>query len=233
MHMLASIEKQIEVQDMITVIFDGDHPQHLMSEVQAKLNEMPGLNMVVLAPSKKKRSDVGYSARNNYRNRGGDFVLFADDDNYYMPDAFSTVRSTVQGDHNALYVFQVNFTTGHAPVPNVWSNANTIVANIDTGGGVTPTKYARYGEWKSEVDPDLGYGCCGDHHFYDQISSYVPRTYFIAKVIYMHTGQHIEERRARKDAKVTVDSQPASDLGRASSSKQETSSRDKLMGNLS
>lgn len=186
--LLDSIEHQLEVQDMVTVVFDGEDPHHMMKKVQNKLDEMPGFNVAKLAHGKKAFGDIsGDSVRNMYQSRGGDFVLYADDDNFYEPDAFLVIRSTVQHDLDALYIFQVNITGGPV-VPDVWNNANTVMANIDTGSGVVPTKYARHAVWENYPHPDFGYMCCGDHHFYNQLSNYVPRTYFIAKIIYVHTG---------------------------------------------
>lgn len=187
--LLDSIKEQIEYQDMITVVFDGDYPHHVMENVQRKVKEMPGNNIVELAPHKRAPGDIGYSARNEHKSRGADFVLFADDDNFYEPHAFSIIRRTVRHDLDALYIFQVNRTDG-PPIPDVWKNANTVVGNIDTGCGITPTKYAQHAIWVGIKYPHLDFVCCGDYYFYNAISSFVPRTYFIAETIYVHTGPH-------------------------------------------
>ena len=36
--------------------------------------------------------DFGNTHRNNHKSKAGDFVMFADDDNYYTADALATVR---------------------------------------------------------------------------------------------------------------------------------------------
>ena len=54
--------------------------------------------------------DSGNTPRNKHRHAAGDFVLFADDDNHYTPDALSTVRRVVQHDREALYIFQMKLT---------------------------------------------------------------------------------------------------------------------------
>lgn len=191
--LLDSISDQIQDQDMITVVFDGDYPHHILNEVQSRLNEMPGHNIVELAPRKTSSGDIGYSARNEHKSRGGDFVLFADDDNYYLPNALSKIRGIVQHDLDALFFFQANITNG-SPIPDVWNNANPVIGNIDSGCGVTPTKYAQHAVWAGIKHPLLGVVCCGDHQFYNEVSNLVPRTYFIAKLIYVHTGSHHTQR---------------------------------------
>lgn len=186
--LLDSIEPQLEIQDMVTVVLDGDDQRHMLKKVQNKLDGMPGFNVAKIAHGQKAYGDIsGDSVRNKYQSRGADFVLYADDDNYYNSDAFSAIRSTVQHDLDALYIFQVNI-TGLFTVPDVWNNPNTVMGNLDTGSGVVPTKYAHHAVWKNYPHPLFGYMCCGDHHFFNHLSNYVPRTYFIAKVIYIHTG---------------------------------------------
>ena len=46
--------------------------------------------------------DTGNNLRSKHRSRAGDFVMFADDDNEYAPDALSTVRTVVHHDSDAL-----------------------------------------------------------------------------------------------------------------------------------
>ena len=46
--------------------------------------------------------DMGNNLRSKHRSRAGDFVMFADDDNLYAPDALSTIRTVVHHDADAL-----------------------------------------------------------------------------------------------------------------------------------
>ena len=83
-------------------------------------------------------NDYGASIKSKYKHNVGDFILFADDDNWYEPDALDTVRTVVQHDLDALYVFQYRHTAvapnlpGHF-IPDLERNGEVEVGNIDTG----------------------------------------------------------------------------------------------------
>ena len=60
----------------------------------------------------KKYGDSGNSLRNKHMSRKGEFVMFADDDNWFVSDALDTVRAHVYHDRDALFVFQLEKTDG-------------------------------------------------------------------------------------------------------------------------
>lgn len=95
-----------------------------------------GFNRAVMEGT--NANDYGASIKSKYKHNVGDFIMFADDDNWYEPDALDTVRTVVQHDLDALYVFQYRHTTvapdlpGHF-IPDLERNGEVEVGNIDTG----------------------------------------------------------------------------------------------------
>jgi hypothetical protein len=92
-----------------------------------------GNNEVIMEQSGGKAM-YGDSIRSRYRSKAGDFVMFADDDNYYKPDALQTVRSVVQHDFDALYVFQMWDMGYKRLIPDLDQYGGLPVpGNVDTG----------------------------------------------------------------------------------------------------
>ena len=75
-------------------------------------------------------NDMGNTHRNSHRSKAGDFVMFADDDNYYTPDALATVRSAVHHDPDGLYIFQMD--NGGGRIPSLVSG-EIESGNVDSG----------------------------------------------------------------------------------------------------
>ena len=80
-------------------------------------------------------NDWGATIKNNHGSRKpGDFILFADDDNWYQPDALQTVRTVVQHDYDALYIFQmVKHMQPERFIPDLENNGEVELGNVDTG----------------------------------------------------------------------------------------------------
>ena len=80
-------------------------------------------------------NDWGATIKSNHGSRKpGDFILFADDDNWYQPDALQTVRTVVQHDFNALYIFQMAVHMQPEKfIPDLENNGEVEVGNVDTG----------------------------------------------------------------------------------------------------
>ena len=74
----------------------------------------------------------GNTPRNRYRQKAGDFVMFADDDNYYTADALQTIRTVIQHDRHALYVFQMQY-DANTIIPRP-ENGEVEYGNVDSGG---------------------------------------------------------------------------------------------------
>lgn len=78
-------------------------------------------------------NDSGNSLRSKHRSNTGDYVLFADDDNWYEPDALQVVRTVVQHDSNALYIFQIRHLDNGFIQPDLENNGEVEYSNVDTG----------------------------------------------------------------------------------------------------
>lgn len=82
-----------------------------------------------MEPMENKNS--GNTPRNRYRDKAGDFVMFADDDNFYTTDALQTIRGVIQHDRHALYIFQAKFDEDLIiPRPG---NGEVQYGNVDSG----------------------------------------------------------------------------------------------------
>lgn len=112
----------------------------------------------------------GHGIRNKYHELPGDFIMHADDDDIYLPGAFSIIRQAVSQDLNALYIFQIvagnEIITGY-PIQK---------SNISTQSGAIPSRYNSQSTW------EYYYG--GDFAFYKKLSKIVPRVIYVDHVIY-------------------------------------------------
>ena len=83
----------------------------------------------------------GNPLRNKYRTQKisahgrGDFVLFADDDNWYTNGALQRIRETVQHDLDALYIFQIEHAANHKKLPNL-DFISEIVVSLTSPSGI-------------------------------------------------------------------------------------------------
>ena len=103
----------------------------------------------------------------------GDFWLFADDDNVYLPGFAQTVKDVVSGDFSSPYFFR-----GHIIEKNelIWREPEVYLTNIDTGCGVIPASLLSSSSW--------GTGEGGDFIYYDGILKSVSRYYMVDSVIF-------------------------------------------------
>lgn len=77
-------------------------------------------------------NDFGNTHRNAHRSKAGDFVMFADDDNWYTPDALASVRTAVQHDPDGLYIFQLIKEDSGELIPSP-RNGEVEERNVDSG----------------------------------------------------------------------------------------------------
>ncbi|CAK0732654.1 hypothetical protein CVIRNUC_000161 [Coccomyxa viridis] len=179
--MIRSLESQLSSEDHLTIGFDGQDKEGIFEEVQHMLRTMPGNNEAIM---EQKYGDMGNSIRDKHKKEKGDFVMFADDDNWYVPDALSTVRAVVSNDWDALYVFQLQMAESPGSrIPNIHQGGEVEYGNVDSGCGVIPVKHVHHSDWFQDV-----YGA--DGQFYHQLSERLPRTYLIPKVIFVYSGAH-------------------------------------------
>lgn len=87
-------------------------------------------------------NDWGATIKNSHGwRKPGDFIMFADDDNWYTPDALETVRTVVQHDYDALFIFQMERIFHSQPagrfIPDLDRNGEVEVDNVDTGAALS------------------------------------------------------------------------------------------------
>ena len=86
----------------------------------------------------------GHGLRNKYqKSLKGDYILHADDDNFYTSDAFNHIRKNVQ-ECGKLYVFQI----GSKFYTEIFPKSDMVkVGDIDTSSGVVANVPEKMGTW--------------------------------------------------------------------------------------
>lgn len=118
----------------------------------------------------------GHASRNKVQSLVGEgWLMFADDDNWYLPGAFAYVRKTVVAGSLNLYRVQT-------PGGIVWKEKEVRIGNVDTGCGVV----------EAGVGVEWGLRYEGDGDYYVEVAKRMPVT-FHDKVIYQ-MGSRIGSR---------------------------------------
>lgn len=172
-NMLDSLSPQLKFDDCLTIVFDGHSaiPSEFdLSKFKCKVNrhcEPTALGY------------WGHGVRNKYASliEKRDFVMHADDDNAYIPNAFKIIRNTCI-DENTLYIFKMAL----SPTLNFPKTHEIRENNIDTGIGVIPFELNKKGSWLCR------YG--GDGSFYEEICKQTEKIVFSNFVIF-NTRPHL------------------------------------------
>jgi hypothetical protein len=167
--MLDSLEHQLMPWDYITVIFDGKDVDDIFEKAAEKLSNFVCTSTLFMEPT--NLGYWGHGIRNKYNALLGDFILHADDDDAYMPGAFSTIRYEVGQNLNALYLFRI-ITKNH----HIISGNPVELGHISTQNGVIPMAYNSQATW------EYYYG--GDFSFYKKLVQKVPKVIYSDTIIY-------------------------------------------------
>ncbi len=162
--LINSIENQLDYNDYFTLISDNNHEfvKNLLKKYKVKFK----INHIVnnYGPSGK----FGHSLLNEYINKvDGDFIMFADDDDYYVPDAFEFIKKTVQ--ERKLYIFKHKW----GNTIN-WVTEEVTLGNVGKCMGVIPN---------TKNLPMFQEDVLGDGIFYEEISKIFDFE-FVDKIIY-------------------------------------------------
>jgi hypothetical protein len=163
--MLDSLSPQLEEQDCLTLVFDGksEIPKFNLSGFKCKVNQY-------CEPA--ALGFWGHGIRNKYASLldKTDFVMHADDDDSYLPNVFSELRSKCI-DNDSLYIAKMKI--GNRIVPE----GNFIKINhIGTPNGIIPYKFNMLSKWESFVG--------GDGKFYELLSSLVSKVEYLDLLMY-------------------------------------------------
>ena len=165
--MLDSILPFLNDCDHLTMIFDGLPPQiHLNLKTKGQVH---------LIEENKGTCWPCHDFRNKYalKLEKTDFVMHADDDDYYTPNAFQSIRTTCI-DFQTLYIFKMNIVN-----LKVAPTANHIVhGDIGTPNGVIPYNLNAKGTW------GLRHG--GDWDFYHSLEICNPTIEYVDIIIYTY-----------------------------------------------
>lgn len=153
--MFHSLINQLTEDDFLTVIDDKK------TEYTARLLSIFNFTCtVILIQNSKTLGYWGHASRNKWQNKlPGDYLINADDDDYYTEGAFDKIREVVK--EKKLYIFK------HEDKGNfAWSIDGLIeLGNIGTSCGVIPNTH-------DLPDWELVYG--GDASFYIELSKRLP-----------------------------------------------------------
>jgi hypothetical protein len=168
-NMLNSLSPQLLSGDCLTIVFDG------IPHVPVDFDFSNFKCRIKLFCEPKALGFWGHGIRNKYSNllEKRDFIMHADDDNAYTPNAFNDIRSTIKT-LDTLHIYNILFTD-----KTIWpkDTSKIVIGDIDTGSGVIPYELNKQGIWLEK------YG--GDGAFYQQISKKVKNIAYLDKLIYI------------------------------------------------
>lgn len=165
--MLDSLSPQLEEQDCLTLVFDGHSQIPMFDLSKFKCTVKQFFEPIALG-------SWGHAIRNKYSSLldKRDFVMHADDDDFYLPNVFLELRKYCV-DSNTLYVAKMYLSRFNRVIPE----GNFIKINhIGTPNGIIPFELNKQQQWKYQ------YG--GDGLFYESISKLSNKTIFLPTVIY-------------------------------------------------
>ena len=164
--MLNSLSSQLLDRDCLTIVFDGcsEIPTFDLKNFKCKVNQFN---------EPKALGFWGHGVRNKYASllEPRNFVMHADDDDIYKPDAFSMLRNLCK-DSSKLYIAKTRMILKNT---NNMESGNSL-ENIATPCGIIPYELNKQGTWAEK------YG--GDNSFYQQIIKKVRVIEFLNIVIY-------------------------------------------------
>jgi hypothetical protein len=162
--LIDSFVNQLNENDYFTIVSDNNHDfvEGVLStfNFKCKLNHIKNLN--------GPEGNFGHPLLNRHMNTlDGDFIMFADDDDRYVPDAFEYIRNTVI--EKKLYIFKHKW----GGTIN-WAQKHFEIGNIGKCVGVIPN---------TKELPKFQEDIFGDGIFYSDLSKIVDYE-FIDKIIY-------------------------------------------------
>lgn len=162
--MLDTILPHLTARDHLTLVFDGVQPTNINVETRGQVH----IHYEPIA-----LGFWGHGIRNKYASllEKTDFVMHADDDDIYLPNAFTDVRNTCV-DIDTLYITKMHYYQFIFPkTPEIKVN------NIGTPNGVIPYELNKLGIWGDRVG--------GDGDFYVSIAKYSENIVFTDHIIYV------------------------------------------------
>lgn len=165
LRLIESLDGQLTRNDIFTIITEDNHDfvKSLLTTVDVSYN----INHII--GGERPSGYYGHNLLNKYKNSvEGDFIMFADDDDFYTDDAFKHIREHVQ--EKKLYIFKHKW-NGSVK----WDREVFEIGNIGKCMGVIPN---------TKKLPDLKYNYDSDGEFYINLSKTM-KYEFVNKLIYI------------------------------------------------
>ena len=167
LNMLNSILPNLRLYDYLTVVYDAKDVDNTRPQVEKLCENIKATCTIYMEP--KNLGFWGHGIRNKWASKlAGDFILHADDDNIYYPNAFDFIRTNCTNPET-LYLFQIRYNNSTYLIPNPKKPIG--LDNIDTACGVIPRVLNTKGFWKLEFG--------GDGKYYEQLMKLAPETILI------------------------------------------------------
>lgn len=167
---LKSLEKQIESQDFLTIIFDAKDEDSILEKVRLITAKFKCKINIIF--EQNNLGFWGHGIRNKYQDLPGDFILHCDDDDVYTSNSILNIRKICQ-DKNKLYIFRMKRYKDFS-----WQETKIDHKNMGTPIGVIPANFNKLGKW--------GYFRQGDGEFYIEVSQKIgpQNIIFVDYIIY-------------------------------------------------
>jgi len=163
--LIESFIDQLSENDMFTIISDINHDY--VANVLKKYNFKFKIQHIINKGDRK--GAYGHPLLNMYLNKlEGDFIMFADDDDRYVEEAFDYIKRTLK-DRNKLYIFKHKWGDGYA-----WNIKNFTRGNIGKCMCAIPNTHDL---------PKFREDVLGDAYFFEEIGKKMDYE-FIDHVIY-------------------------------------------------
>ena len=163
--LIESFKEQLSENDIFTIISDINHVY--VSEVLKLYDFKFKINHI--KNEGEQLWKYGHPLLNQHMNNlEGDFIMFADDDDRYTPDAFEKIRENVT-DLNTLYVFKHKW-----GIDINWKLKDFTIGNVGKCMGVIPNTH-NLPKFREDV--------LGDVYFYEEIGKMF-KSEFIDHIIY-------------------------------------------------
>lgn len=157
---LDSIESQRAREDEVIVVGDGPQPE--AANVMKTMGR--GYRYLETVPTRR----WGHAQRNlGMLEASGDYIGFMDDDDYYLPDAFSAMRKAAE-QHPDIGLFLFRMKIGNI---TIWKDKGIRVGNVSTQMILLKRVFQYSDIWKP--NPDTKDGGCGDFLFIENMSKHI------------------------------------------------------------
>lgn len=172
--MLDSLKSELEPQDAITVVFDGEGSLQKSEFSETWLDGYKcKVNIIEQVPN---LGFWGHGIRNKYQgilSPATTFIMNADDDDMYLPGSFATLRKQCT-DPDILYIARMGYDNKSKEHPS--QNLVITDADIGTPCGIVPSKIADKSIW----EPRYG----GDFNYYDKLQGFAKSVTYIDLLMY-------------------------------------------------